>query len=211
MADGADQGFDVQRAFGNVAREGRFESFVVAIGGQLTRTESVVALAGPDAEAHLGGVYLGCDRQHRDNTILIKHDAPNGLSRQVFKGVLDDRARGVFQGKIRVDRLAQKTDGHQLNKSLLLSDGAEIDAKPELEIYADDVKCSHGATAGEIDGAALFYLRARGIPEPTARRLLVQAFLAEALDEISDETVRSQYATVVDDWMTAEFARKDAA
>lgn len=211
MADGAAQAFDVQRVHATVAQDGRFESFVVSIGGQLTRGESVVTLAGRDAEAHLGGVYLGRDRQHRDNTILVRHDAPNGLSRQVFKGVLDDRARGVFQGKIRVDRLAQKTDGYQLNKSLLLSDGSEIDAKPELEIYADDVKCSHGATAGEIDAAALFYLRSRGIPEASARRLLVQAFLAEALEEISDEAVREDYARIVDDWMTAEFARKDAA
>ncbi|MEM7443214.1 MAG: Fe-S cluster assembly protein SufD [Pseudomonadota bacterium] len=211
MANGPEQGFDVQRVYADLGRDSRFESFVVALGGQMTRTESVVALSGPGGETHLGGVYLGRDKQHRDNTILIKHDAPHCQSRQVFKGVLDDRARGVFQGKIRVDSVAQKTDGHQLNKSLLLSGGAEIDTKPELEIYADDVKCSHGATAGEIDGNALFYLRSRGIPEQAARQLLVQAFLAEALLEISDETVRADFERAVDDWMVAEFARKEAA
>ncbi|MEO1225832.1 MAG: Fe-S cluster assembly protein SufD [Pseudomonadota bacterium] len=210
-ADGAVQGLEVQRVHAHVARDARFESFALAIGGQLTRHESVVTLTGPAAEAHVGGAYLGRDRQHRDNTILVQHDAPNCLSRQVFKGVLDDRARGVFQGKIKVDRLAQKTDGHQLNKSLLLSRGAEIDAKPELEIYADDVKCSHGATAGEIDGDALFYLRSRGVPETAARRLLVQAFLAEALTEISDDGVRGRFGAMVDIWMTEEFSRKDAA
>ena len=203
-ADGAAQGLEVQRIHAHAARDARFESFVLAVGGQLTRHESVVTLAGPAAEAHVGGAYLGRDRQHRDNTILVQHDAPNCLSRQVFKGVLDDRARGVFQGKIKVDRLAQKTDGHQLNKSLLLSRGAEIDAKPELEIYADDVKCSHGATAGEIDHDALFYLRCRGIPEARARSLLIQAFLAEAVEEAAPEALREALNGRIIAWLAAK-------
>ena len=115
----------------------------------------------------------------------------------MFKGVLDDESCGVFQGKIIVHKNAQKADGHQLSKVLLLSDKAEMDAKPELEIYADDVKCSHGATAGQLDTAALFYLRSRGIPDALARNLLVQSFMAEALDEISDENVRHSMANLV--------------
>ena len=116
---------------------------------------------------------------------------------------IDDHARAVFQGKIVVHPDAQKTDGHQLNRALLLSDTAEIDAKPELEIYADDVKCSHGATAGELADEALFYLRARGIPKEEARGLLIGAFLAEAMDEIPDEPIREAFQGFVAGWLAA--------
>ena len=128
--------------------------------------------------------------EHCDNTTLIEHLVPDTTCREVFKGVLDDESRAVFQGRIVVHKDAQRSDGHQLCKTLLLSTGAEIDAKPELEIYADDVKCSHGATTGQLDETALFYLRSRGVPEALARNLLVQSFLGEALDEIKSEDVR---------------------
>ena len=120
----------------------------------------------------------------------MRHDAPRCTSRQTVKNVLAGRSRGVFQGRIEVARGAQKTDGYQMNQALLLSPDAEIDTKPELEIFADDVKCSHGATVGELDAEQMFYLRSRGIPEPEARAILVRAFLAEALDAVTDETVR---------------------
>jgi Fe-S cluster assembly protein SufD len=130
--------------------------------------------------------------QHCDNTTVIDHLVPDTSCREVFKGVLADESRAVFQGKIKVHRNAQRSDGHQLSKALLLSDRAEIDAKPELEIYADDVKCSHGATAGELDRDALFYLRARGLPEARARLLLIESFLSEAVEEISDTGLRGR-------------------
>jgi Fe-S cluster assembly protein SufD len=141
------------------------------------------------------------DSQHCDNTTLIEHLKPETSCREVFKGVLDDRSRGVFQGRIVVHRGADKTDGHQLSKALLLSDRAEIDTKPELEIYADDVKCSHGATAGDLDEEALFYLRARGIPEARARKLLVQAFLDEALDEVGIPALHEALLSRVSAWL----------
>ena len=123
----------------------------------------------------------------RDFTTVVRHDAPHGTSRQTVKNVLAGRSRGVFQGRIEVARAAQKTDGYQMNQALLLSPDAEIDTKPELEIFADDVKCSHGATVGELDAEQLFYLRSRGIPEAEARAILVRAFLAEALDAVTHD------------------------
>jgi Fe-S cluster assembly protein SufD len=143
-------------------------------------------------------------RQHCDNTTIIDHLVPDTSAREVFKGVLDDEARGVFQGKLIVHKDAQRTNGHQLSRALLLSDRAEMDAKPELEIYADDVKCSHGATTGQIDETALFYLRSRGIPEALARNLLIQSFIAEALEEVSDESVREAIAGLVVHWLPAQ-------
>jgi len=126
---------------------------------------------------------------------------PHTSCREVFKGVLDDRARAVFQGRIVVHRDAQKSDGHQLSKAMLLSDQAEIDAKPELEIYADDVKCSHGATAGELDDAALFYLRSRGIPEARARHILIESFLGEAVQKIAAEGLCPALLSSVANWL----------
>ncbi|MEE9479541.1 MAG: SufD family Fe-S cluster assembly protein, partial [Kiloniellales bacterium] len=149
----------------------------------------------------LNGAYLMRGRQHCDNTTLIEHLKPDTSCREVFKGVLDDHSRAVFQGRIVVHRGAQKTDGHQLNKTLLLSNTAEIDTKPELEIYADDVKCSHGATVGDIDEEALFYLRSRGIPEKQARSLLVQAFLGEAIDEVGIPALHEALLSRVADWL----------
>ncbi|RMD64049.1 MAG: Fe-S cluster assembly protein SufD, partial [Alphaproteobacteria bacterium] len=149
--------FHLSTSHATVARDGRYDSFVLSRGARLARNEAVVRLGEDGAEAHLNGVYMIRDRQHCDITTRIDHLAPHTSSREVFKGAIDDRARGVFQGCIVVHPHAQKSDGHQLSKTLLLSDGAEIDAKPELEIYADDVKCSHGATVGDIDPQALFY------------------------------------------------------
>ena len=160
-----------------------------------------MTLDGEGADCRLFGAYMMKDRQHADHTTFIDHAKPYTTSREVYKGVLDDKARAVFQGEILVRPDAQKIEGHQLNRTILLSDGAEIDAKPELKIFADDVKCSHGATAGELDEEALFYMRARGIPEDEARGLLVEAFLREVIDGIAMAGLREPLADRVARWM----------
>jgi Fe-S cluster assembly protein SufD len=181
----------------------RYDSFVMQRGGAIGRSEIRVVLNGPDAECRLDGVYLGTGEQVLDNTTYVEHAAPGCRSRQVYKGVLDEKARGVFQGKVHVVRDAQKTDGHQLSRALLLSPNAEIDARPELEIYADDVKCSHGATAGELDETALFYLLSRGIPAPVARRMLIEAFLSEAVEDVAYTPVADHYSACIGVWLAA--------
>jgi Fe-S cluster assembly protein SufD len=185
----------------DVAEGATYRGFVLTTGAELARQESFVEFSGEDAEAHVSGAYLLSGSQHADVTTRIHHAVPQCVSREVFKGVVADKARGVFQGRIVVAKDAQKTDGHMLNKTLLLSDRAEMDAKPELEIYADDVKCSHGATTGQLDANQLFYLRARGIDEATARGLLMQSFLAEALEEVEDEAIREVLQGRVDAWL----------
>ena len=167
-----------------------YDSFTLIKGARLTRNEVHAVLAGPHAALHLNGVQLVDGSRHADTTTVIEHVAPDCASRQTVKTVLAGRARGVFQGKIHVHRTAQKTDGYQMNQALLLSPEAEIDAKPQLEIYADDVKCSHGATVGELDHDALFYLRSRGIPEAEAKSILVQAFLDDAVSLVADQGLR---------------------
>ena len=186
-----------------VGRDATYESFQLSIGGLLSRAESNITLAGQGAHAGIHGAYLMRGNEHCDNTSVIDMAVPHTTCNQVFKGVLDDEARAVFQGKIHVARDAQKADGRMLNKTLLLSNGAEIDSKPELEIYADDVQCAHGATSGQLDQTALFYLRSRGIPEALARNMLVQSFLGDALDNISDETVRETFRDRVLHWLPA--------
>jgi len=144
--------------------------------------------------------------QHADFTTVVKHVAPSCTSRQTVKNVLAGRSQGVFQGRIEVARAAQKTDGYQMNQALLLSPDAEIDTKPELEIFADDVKCSHGATVGELDMEQLFYLRSRGIPDVEARSMLVRAFLAEALDAVTHDAVRGVLESAVEGWWERQAA-----
>ena len=177
-----------------------YESFVLSTGAAVARNQIAVTLDGEGASCALNGAYMARDGQITDTTTLIDHAVPGCASREVYKGVLDDKARGVFQGRIVVRKDAQKSDGHQSNRALLLSDRAEIDAKPELEIYADDVKCSHGATAGELDDDALFYLRSRGIPEKQARGLLIDAFIDGAIGEITDEAVREAFRAHAEAW-----------
>ena len=147
------------------------------------------------------GAYLLRGAQEATIASLIDHAARGAQSQEIFKGVVEDRAHGVFQGKIRVRPEGQKTDAHQLSKNLLLGERAAIDTKPELEILADDVKCSHGATVGDLDAKALFYLRTRGIDEVSARRMLIEAFAAEALDLVADENVRRYLRRHLDRWL----------
>lgn len=167
----------------------RAKSFTLSTDGYLTRNEAVIELAGDHAGAHVAGAALGLGMSHHDDTVFVTHAATHCESRQVFKKVLDEHATGVFQGKILVKPGAQKTDGYQISQALLLDEGCQFLAKPELEIYADDVKCSHGSTSGAIDETALFYLRSRGVPTEQAQAFLVLAFLADAVAEIADPAI----------------------
>jgi Fe-S cluster assembly protein SufD len=161
-----------------------YDNFALIRGGKVTRNEIEATLAGKLAQCALNGAMLLAQRDHADTTTRIIHAAAHGTSHEVYKTVLADKSTGVFQGKIIVAKDAQKTDGYQLSRALLLSDQAEMDAKPELQIDADDVKCSHGSTMGELDDDALFYLRSRGLPDAAARALLIEAFVAEIMDDI---------------------------
>ncbi|MGB1005567.1 MAG: Fe-S cluster assembly protein SufD [Thalassobaculaceae bacterium] len=181
--------------------------FVLQTGAAVARNEVTVTLAGAEATADLGGVYLARGRQQIDNTVLVDHAVADGTSAQVFRGVLDDQAHGIFQGKIAVRRDAQRSEGEQLSRALLLSRRAEVSTKPELEILADDVQCSHGATIGELDESQIFYLRARGISLAMARALLINAFVTETLDTIDVPAVKDAFGATVGDWLaTAEGA-----
>jgi len=187
-----------------------YENFVVATGGRYMRNEIEVMLEGSGASCDLGGGFLLAEKQQVDNRLQVDHAAPEGTSRQTYKGILDGHAHGVFQGKTVVHRDAQKTDGNQLSRALLLSPDAIMDAKPELEIYADDVKCSHGATVGELDGEQMFYLRARGIGEAAARSLLIAAFMEEHLQSISDEAAREWLHGAVSRWLVQHLSLGEA-
>jgi Fe-S cluster assembly protein SufD len=194
------EGLFLSTVYARVAAGGAYDNFTLNAGAKLARNEIHVALNGPKAEAHMNGVQLVADGQHADTTTSLDHAAPDCASRQTYKTVLSGRSRGVFQGKIHVHQVAQKTDGYQMNQALLLSPDAEIDSKPQLEIYADDVKCSHGATVGELDADHLFFLRSRGIPDAQAKAILVEAFLTEAVEAVADETIRAALAQGVAGW-----------
>ncbi len=192
--------FHMASIYAAVAAGGTYDGFTLNAGGRITRTEIHASLDGPGAVAHLNGAQILSGSQHADFTTVVRHAAPKGTSRQTVKNVLNGHSRGVFQGRIEVARGAQGTDGYQMNRALLLSPDAEIDTKPELEIFADDVKCSHGATIGELDADQLFYLRSRGVPDHEARSLLVHAFLAEAIDPVTNETARALLQATVARW-----------
>ncbi len=192
--------FHLSTVFAEVAARGTYDSFSLALGGRLARVQVHARLAGENAMAHLNAAQLLGATQHSDFTTTVRHDAPSTASRQTVKNVLTGHAKGVFQGKIEVARIAQKTDGYQMNQTLLLSRDAEIDSKPQLEIYADDVKCSHGCTVGELDADQLFYLRSRGVPEADARNILIRAFLSEALDPIAHDAMRDHMESAIAAW-----------
>jgi Fe-S cluster assembly protein SufD len=177
----SDATFHVSSCAAEVERNARLHSHVVTLGGRFVRNDLAVRLAGEGAEATLGGLFLANHERLVDNHGLVDHAVPRGTSHQLYKGVLADRGRGVFRGRVLVRPDAQHTDARQSNPNLLLSDGAEIDSKPQLEIHADDVKCSHGSAIGRVDEDALFYLQARGIDAAKARTLLVRGFAAEVL------------------------------
>jgi Fe-S cluster assembly protein SufD len=187
--------------FARLGAESLFKSFTLTANGRLTRNEVVIELAGDDGVAHVAGAAVGDGSFHQDDTVFVTHDALRCESRQVFKKVLKNGAVGVFQGKILVKPGAQKTDGYQISQSLMLDEDSQFLAKPELEIYADDVKCSHGSTSGAIDETALFYLRSRGVPMKQAQSLLVLAFLAEAIAEIDDPEIAEDIRQRLENWL----------
>ncbi len=176
------------------AQGSRFESHSIALGAALSRTEIRSVLAGEGAECGLNGLYLVAGRQHVDHQTCMDHERPGGTSRQLYKGVLDGRATGVFHGRVIVRPGAQKSDAQQVNKNLLLSEEAAVNSQPQLEIFADDVRCSHGAAVGQIDEEALFYLRARGIDPAEARAILIAAFANEFVERIPVDAVRARLA-----------------
>ena len=187
--------------FARLAAASLFKSFTVTANGALTRNEAVIDLLGDDGIAHVAGAAVGDGKFLHDDTVFITHSGQRCESRQVFKKVLKNGAVGVFQGKILVKQGAQKTDGYQISQSLMLDDDSQFLAKPELEIYADDVKCSHGSTSGAIDETALFYLRSRGVPLKAAQSLLVLSFLAEAIAEIDDDIIADDIRSQLEGWL----------
>ena len=173
-----------------LAADAILNDFTLTSGAMLNRQNGVVEYHGENASAKVSGSYLLRSAQHADTALIIDHKVPHCMSRELFKCVMDDKSRGIFQGKVIVARDAQKIDGKQSSHALLLSETAEFDAKPELEIYADDVVCGHGTTCGDLNHDHLFYLKSRGIPEMEARAMLVEAFVAEAIDTVENEAVR---------------------
>ena len=192
----------VSHIFARLGSGSLFKSFTLTANGALIRNEAVIELLGDDSVAHVAGAAVGDGAFHHDDTVFVTHAGQRCESRQVFKKVLKNGAVGVFQGKILVKPGAQKTDGYQISQSLLLDEDSQFLAKPELEIYADDVKCSHGSTSGAIDEVALFYLRSRGVPEKTAQALLVLAFLAEAIAEIEDDAIAEDIRSRLEGWLS---------
>ncbi len=193
--------------FARLGQGASFKSFTLTANGRLTRNEAVIDLAGSDARAHIAGAAVGDGDFHHDDTVFVIHGAERCESRQVFKKVLKNGAVGVFQGKILVKPGAQKTDGYQISQALLLDGASQFLAKPELEIYADDVKCSHGSTSGAIDETALFYLQSRGVPRRAAQSLLVLAFLAEAIGEIEDDAIADDIRLRLEGWLNRHGAQ----
>jgi Fe-S cluster assembly protein SufD len=168
-------------------------------------------LAGEGSDCLINGLFIGAGTQHIDNYMLVEHASPRCASRQFYNGILDGHAHGVFHGRIVVHKDAQKTDAKQTNRNLLLSDDAQIDTKPQLEIYADDVKCTHGATIGQIEENALFYLRSRGLDEVTARKLLLQAFAGECLERMKPGPLRTYIETLINECLFAALQPDSAA
>ena len=187
--------------FGELGKEAKFKSFTLTVNGVLTRNECFLNITGDDSAAHISGACVGDGDFHHDDTVFITHDAVGSESRQVFKKVLRNGATGVFQGKILVKPNAQKTDGYQISQSLLLDEDSQFLAKPELEIYADDVACSHGSTSGAIDDEALFYLTSRGISKQIATDMLTMAFLAEAVEEIENTKLKEVILDLLTNWL----------
>ena len=184
-----------------IGANAKLNTFNLTNGGGVSRYQGFLTFAGEGSELATNGVNLLGNRRHGDTTLVVDHAVPNCASREVFRSVLDDRAHSVFQGRIIVRPDAQKTDGKMMTRALLLSDEAEADNKPELEIFADDVTCGHGATAGALDESLLFYLRARGLPEKEAQSLLIAAFVGEAIESIADDNLRDFAVAAAERWL----------
>ncbi len=195
------QAYNVSTLRVQQGRNSNVTSHSILQGGALVRNNVHPVLAGEGGECVINGLFMPTGRQHMDNYMKVEHASPHCSSRQFYKGILDGHSRGVFHGRIIVHKDAQKTDAKQTNMNLLLSEEAQIDTKPQLEIYADDVKCTHGATIGQIDEDAIFYLRSRGIAELAARSLLLYAFASESLQRMKIEPVRKHLEGLITEWL----------
>jgi Fe-S cluster assembly protein SufD len=191
----------------SLGRNVTFRDFTLSTGARLNRQNGTYFFSGEFADGKVAGAYLLSGKQHADTRLVVDHKVPNCASRELFKCVMDDHARGIFQGKVIVQPHAQKTDGKQSSHALLLAETAEFDAKPELEIYADDVACGHGATAGDLNHDHVFYLKSRGIPEAEAKAMLIGAFVGEAFDAIHHDGLREALTDYAARWLT-EHRRK---
>jgi len=189
--------FHMAALHATLGRSANFVSHSIAMGSQLSRNNIHTALDGPGVECVLNGLYLTRDQQLADHWMFVEHAQPHCNSHEYFNGILDGNSKGVFHGRIFVHQLAQKTDAKQTNKNLLLSDSATVDTKPQLEIYADDVKCTHGATVGQLNDEAIFYLRTRGVGSETARRMLIHAFAGEIIERVRFRRLRDELDSVV--------------
>ena len=195
----SEEAFNVGTLRMQLGRATNVSSHSVLLGGGLVRNNVHPVMAGEGGYCMINGLFMPRGTQHMDNYMLVEHASPHCDSRQFYNGILEDKGRGVFSGLILVHKDAQKTDAKQTNRNLLLSKDAQVDTKPQLEIYADDVKCTHGATIGQIDPDAIFYLRARGIPEEQAQRMLLFAFAGENLERMREEPIRSYVESLVDE------------
>lgn len=201
LMDDAPDALNVTSHFVTVGANVKFNFFNMTTGAAVSRLQGFITLAGEGSELSANGVNLLQKTEHGDTTLVVDHAVPSCVSREVFRAVIDDRAHSVFQGRIIVRPDAQKTDGKMMIRALLLSDQAEADNKPELEIFADDVSCGHGATAGALDESLLFYLKARGLPEKQAQALLIQAFVGEAIEQIADDALREHVIGIAERWL----------
>jgi len=195
------QAFNVSTLRIQQDRSSSVASHSVLVGGALVRNNVHPVLAGEGGECLINGLFMATGRQHMDNYMRVEHASPHCDSRQFYHGILDGSSRGVFHGRIVVHKDAQKTDAKQTNRNLLLSEDAQIDTKPQLEIYADDVKCTHGATIGQVNEEAIFYLRSRGIAKEAARALLLFAFAEESLQRMKVEPIRKHLEGLVERWL----------
>lgn len=202
LQEEGDAGMMVDQTEISQASDSRVKTYTLSMGGNWIRNNLHFHLKGPNTESVLNGLYMLKDNQHVDNHSLVHHFAPNSYSNELYKGILGGKSTAAFRGKIHVHQPAQKTNAYQSNRNILLTDTASVNTKPQLEIYADDVKCSHGATTGRIEEEALFYLRARGVPMEEAQQLLIHAFGAETLDGITMDAV----VGYIDQLITARFA-----
>ena len=203
LQDETTSAFHMATIAGEFGRASNVNVHSFALGAKLSRNNIRTKLAGEGLECILNGLYLTRNEQLADHHMIVEHAQPHCASHEYFNGILDDKSKGVFHGRIYVHPIAQKTDAKQTNKNLLLSDDATADTKPQLEIYADDVKCTHGATIGQLNSESIFYLRARGIPEKTARRMLIHAFAGEIVERIKCSPVREELDKLVWDRLEA--------
>jgi Fe-S cluster assembly protein SufD len=197
------EAFNVSSAMVTLGSRAHFNTFGMTSGSSVSRYQAIIAFAGEGSRVETNGVNLLNGRQHADTTLFLDHAVPNCASREIFRAVVDDRGHSVFQGRIIVRPMAQKTDAKMMTRALLLSDEAEADNKPELEIFADDVTCGHGATSGALDESLLFYLRARGLSEKEAQALLIQAFVGEAIEQIASDALRELVILAAQRWLEA--------